>query len=205
MGEMVYVINATGLERMPGLFHKRFSKDITDWVGFTAALLDGFFMEREEAEHQDAFKQIIPYVIFSSTDDKYLCYQRQGSEQRLVNGYSVGVGGHINPIDAEGIDYKADMVWRNIGRELVEELDIRDYSILEFIERANFYGLIYDPSNDVGKVHLGVVYLIDVDRNLCNRFQIKDEGKKLAWLSRSDLQHLGDHLESWSRLCLDLE
>jgi predicted NUDIX family phosphoesterase len=56
------------------------------------------FMNRDEAEESAFHKQLIPYVILMS-EDKIFLYRRgeKGSEARLHDQYSIGIGGHINP------------------------------------------------------------------------------------------------------------
>ena len=58
------------------------------------------FMPRPQAEADPNHKQIIPYVIMSH-DGKYLSYVRgrRAGESRLVGNRSIGIGGHINPVD----------------------------------------------------------------------------------------------------------
>ncbi|PIZ35880.1 MAG: hypothetical protein COY38_01505, partial [Candidatus Aenigmarchaeota archaeon CG_4_10_14_0_8_um_filter_37_24] len=52
------------------------------------------------AEQDESMKQIIPYIAFKH-NDKYFVYKRlpQSEEERLREKYSLGIGGHINPID----------------------------------------------------------------------------------------------------------
>lgn len=201
MGEMVYVINATGLEKLEGLRNKPFSRDALDLVGLNSCILDGQFIDRSEAEKRPMYKQIIPYVILRSGDN-YLCYCRTGSEQRLEGGYSIGLGGHINPVDAEKIDYKNEMLWNNMRRELDEELDLQKLTVPEITGKLNFHGVLYDNSNEVGRVHLGVVYLADVPVEYTSRIKIKSEGKELTWKNETELRSLGDKLENWSKIVL---
>ena len=57
-------------------------------------------MPRSRAEEDPAFKQIIPYAVFTS-GEKILHYVRgaKSGEKRLVSKGSIGVGGHINDHD----------------------------------------------------------------------------------------------------------
>lgn len=65
------------------------------------------FMRRGDAERDPEFKQLIPYIIFVCEDlttgrPSVFAYRRgdgQG-ETRLRSKWSVGVGGHINDVDA---------------------------------------------------------------------------------------------------------
>ncbi len=60
------------------------------------------FIDRPMAENDPSFKQIIPYIIIQTADlKKTAIYNRQGSEKRLHDLWSLGIGGHINPIDQE--------------------------------------------------------------------------------------------------------
>ncbi|MBR5243618.1 MAG: hypothetical protein IKW13_05220, partial [Thermoguttaceae bacterium] len=67
------------------------------------------FMRRGDAERDPEFKQLIPYIIFVCEDattgrPSVFAYRRgdgQG-ETRLRSKWSVGVGGHINEVDAGG-------------------------------------------------------------------------------------------------------
>ena len=59
------------------------------------------FKSREAVEKNQDLKQIIPYVIIQTKDLKNIAvYKRKGSEERLHDLWSIGIGGHINPIDS---------------------------------------------------------------------------------------------------------
>src|SRR6218665_1956509 len=59
-----------------------------------------FFLPRPDAENDPTHKQIIPYSILRH-QGRYLVYTRGGKsgEKRLVAKRSIGIGGHINPLD----------------------------------------------------------------------------------------------------------
>ena len=200
--EFVYVINLAGLEKIEGLLHKKFSREAMDLVGFNLAFLEGHFRDRNEAEKDPTTKQVIPYIIFAADDDTYLVYQRTGSEERLAGGYSMGIGGHINELDAGG-EWKAEMIWACMKRELEEELDLSDLSVDDLTKRASLKGILYDDENAVGRVHLGVVYEITVKSEDKAKFSMCSEGKNLSWLSGEALNALGDELENWSQIVLE--
>ena len=86
--------------------------------GFTAHI-DGYLEEllspentsyrpRSEMEQDPGYKQLIPYVIFSYTDQRgreHLFRYTRGTgqgEQRLHSKRSIGIGGHISSDDADG-------------------------------------------------------------------------------------------------------
>lgn len=204
MNEMVYVIEAKGLERMAGLQSSALSKDRLDLVGLNAAVLEGFFIDRAEAENKPMYKQIIPYVVIRAQDGTTLCYQRTGSEQRLAGKVSIGFGGHINPVDAEKIDYRNQMLWKAMDRELEEELILSELTVQDILDKTNFYALLYNSKSEdlVDKVHLGVIYLTTLPNESKLSIQIASEGKDLAWKTNEELRGC-ENLENWSKVILN--
>src|SRR5688572_3846683 len=60
----------------------------------------GFFVERARGEETPAWKQAIPYCVVADEERVLLMKRRaKGGEARLHGKLSIGVGGHINPID----------------------------------------------------------------------------------------------------------
>src|SRR6266542_6473300 len=58
------------------------------------------FLPRSQAEENPRFKQIIPYVLIKRGESLLHYVRGKGSgEKRLVAKGSIGIGGHINPID----------------------------------------------------------------------------------------------------------
>src|SRR5262245_32713325 len=83
----------------------------------------GFFVERERAERTPAWKQVIPYCVVASDDQVLLMKRRaKGGEARLFDKLSIGVGGHINPVDRED---GTDLLLSAARREIAEELEVR--------------------------------------------------------------------------------
>ena len=114
------------------------------------------------------------------------------SEQRLHNKLSVGVGGHLERTqDLEGQD---DPVELGMRRELNEEIETSVDGQIEYL------GLLNDDTNEVGRVHLGVVYRASVKpEETVVRETEKMEGD--FW-SIEQLEQEWDRLESWSRIVL---
>ena len=83
------------------------------------------FMERPAAEKDPSHKQLIPYAIFHHAG-RYVSYTRGGSsgEKRLVAKRSIGIGGHINPVDASQDGLGETMYFNGVEREMAEELVI---------------------------------------------------------------------------------
>src|ERR1700735_2327356 len=65
-----------------------------------AVLANCRFLERNIAETDYQFKQVIPYVVVRHEDRCLLIWRtNKQTEARLHNLYSLGVGGHINNTD----------------------------------------------------------------------------------------------------------
>lgn len=58
------------------------------------------WVPRPVAETDPVYKQLIPYVLLQTADGLHTgCYRRRGSEKRLHDFWSVGIGGHVNRRD----------------------------------------------------------------------------------------------------------
>lgn len=157
------------------------------------------FMPRSKAEKDPSYKQLIPYVIMAC-DGKYLSYIRgkRAGEARLVAKRSIGIGGHINPIDNEVPLFDADfrqMYETAVEREVNEEVTV------ETNHNDRIVALLNDDSNEVGQVHLGIVHLWTLDEPKVNKGE--QMITQMAFMPPAELQQVRDSMETWSQLCLD--
>ncbi len=146
------------------------------------------FLDRPVAEESPAWKQLIPYVVVRDGARVFLMERTDaGGDPRLHRKASIGVGGHLNPVD-EG----EDPLSVGLQREWAEEL------AADWEPRYELAGMLNDDSNPVGSVHLGVVFEVQADgrpvavretEKLSGRFVPPDE-VLAAW----------DRLETWSQL-----
>ncbi|MFA6186523.1 MAG: hypothetical protein WC770_04835 [Phycisphaerae bacterium] len=156
------------------------------------------FMPRSQVEKDPAYKQLIPYVIMSY-NGKYLSYVRgkRAGETRLVGNRSIGIGGHINPIDADNSSlfaYLYENYLAAVAREVAEEVSI------ETNHTNNIVALLNDESNDVGSVHLGIVHYWKLDApNINRREQMITQ---MTFMTSAELHGVFDTLETWSGLCV---
>lgn len=89
--------------------------------------IEKLFSERGPLEFDVDRKQIIPYVVIGSRKNgTFLSYVRpnKGNEDRLHGKISIGFGGHIEVIDAEGSINIFDAVLNCARREIKEELSL---------------------------------------------------------------------------------
>lgn len=155
------------------------------------------FMDRPVVEQDPGYKQIIPYILLQNSDRELTAaYCRKGSEARLHDLWSVGIGGHINPEDQAGTgeDFKKTVL-NGMARELAEELIHRPAS-----DRVEFLGVISEDITPVGSVHLGAVFRMETGTP--EGYVPGPELYRFQWKKTSDLAALS--LELWSELALEL-
>ena len=158
----------------------------------------GFLELRYDAELDFDSKQIIPYVVIRN-GKKIFVTKRIDGDERLVGKMSIGEGGHIDRGDVVVREGRIDLkktVQNCMNRELTEELyihgNIGDY---QFVEHFT------DDSVEVSRVHLCLLYTIDVDGDI----DIKETDKLVGeWMTVSELRKNYDNLENWSQIALDL-
>jgi len=155
------------------------------------------FMPRSQAEKNPAYKQLIPYVIMTY-DGKYLSYVRgrRAGEKRLVGNRSIGIGGHINPGDDMPL-FNADFYETYLAaveREVAEEVSV------ETNHTDSVVAMLNDESNEVGRVHLGIVHYWILDAPKVNKRE--QMITQMTFMSPDELQEVRDTLETWSGLCL---
>lgn len=184
----------------------------TDKKRIFSLIKNAFFLDRPTAEESPEYKQIIPYIVIKRKG-KYLTYKRtkHGGEKRLHEKRSIGIGGHINPIDKEYAALNFDILKRGIERELNEELRFpselyftrnNSLSSCYLIETCQFKKkIIYDNSNEVGKVHLGIPVFLSLS-SFSEVFLKEKELSNLQWLTKKELLEL-DNLENWSKILLE--
>jgi len=155
------------------------------------------FGRRGDMETDPSFKQLIPYVVMQWTDPAgeihVFAYTRGGGsgESRLHAKRSIGIGGHISAEDAAG-DGNPYLI--GMQRELDEEVRI-DSGYTDIRE-----GLLYDPSNDVGRVHLGIVHRFVLESpSVSSR---EDDLADGGFVPLAELRDQFDRLETWSQLTL---
>ena len=194
--ERVLVV-PTELFRRIGYF-QGFSTNVDRYLGQLLAGESTSYRARAEMETDPSFKQLIPYVIFRHLNDgeqsvfQYTRGKGQG-EKRLHAKRSIGIGGHISS-DDDSKEHGRNPYEEGMRRELAEEV------VIETNYQARLVGLINDDLTEVGKVHLGVVHIFDVET--------PDVQPREADIIEAGFQPVGkllremDQFESWSQICL---
>lgn len=193
--EFVFVVPREALfpDCTPQGFH-RFGADQEAEEFLGRLRTHGFFVERPRAERTPAWKQAIPYCVVANEEGVLVMKRRaKGGEARLHDKLSIGVGGHINPIDD---DAQGDLLLRAARREITEELDVRS----EF--ELRLAGFLNDDSNPVGAVHVGLVFTANPTGPVRIREEDVLEGELVALEELRERAERGENFETWSRLLI---
>ncbi len=151
------------------------------------------YRPRNEVEEDPSFKQLIPYCVFRH-EGKVFYYTRgtESGEGRLHAKRSIGIGGHIS---AEDQDSGSNVYHVAMQREIEEEV----YLESGFTERC--VALINDDETEVGKVHLGIVHIFDL-----NDAKVRPREKSIiltGFEKPLQLAQSHDEFETWSQICFE--
>lgn len=198
--EQVLVVPSVVLDEL-GRF-QGFSSDVDRYLEPLLRSDQLAYRPRGAMEEDPSFKQLIPYVLMRHTDAdgvaRVFSYTRGGGggEARLHAKRSVGVGGHISLEDAS-TSHAADDIGlyrRGLERELAEEVRI-DTPYAE-----SMVGLINDDETAVGRVHLGVVHVFDLEAPKVSSAEAElAEG---SFLPATEVLAQIEAYESWSQIAV---
>lgn len=163
------------------------------------------FLLRGPAETDINNKQVIPYILIKRGDSLFVHYRnKKGGEARLVDKASIGVGGHINPVDdivfTPHRNYSAFLA--GTRREVEEEVKIKNTTSAAPI---HFVGIMNDDSTPVGCVHLGFigVMLLPVKAKVETLCESLTGGKFVRIKDLEQPSHPDfARLENWSKLII---
>jgi predicted NUDIX family phosphoesterase len=160
-------------------------------------------LPRFEAEKNFIYKQLIVYVIIKS-QDHYLTYVRSlaTAEKRLKKKHSLGIGGHINVTDIQQVSILDNTKFTNfviqaIWREVSEEITINS----QIISEPHLLCFINSDLDDVGKMHFGIVWVVEIrQKNILKR---NERGiGKIKFLKVHELKNDIDLFENWSKFLI---
>lgn len=199
MDEQIIVVPRSKLFEDESLTFQGVSNDVTLLNRIIDNIDNNFsIMRRGDAEEDFNYKQPIPYAVLKRGNDVFI-YERLtgGGEKRLHNQLSLGVGGHMNGIENYSFN---DLLYENLNRELDEELYISNKKI-----DINIIGLINDDENEVGRVHIGLLAIIELSNDVDVRVKEVNQLKG-GWIQIKDLinDDIYNDLETWSQFVADL-
>ncbi|MBO1198476.1 NUDIX domain-containing protein [Staphylococcus simiae] len=150
---------------------------------------------RGDMEEDPRYKQLISYCLLENEHGEILVYERLsgGGEERLHGQSSIGVGGHMN--DVPGAESINEVLRVNAQRELEEEVGIQSQDS----QNMDYIGFINDDTNEVGEVHIGVVFKITVNSNDVEAKET--DTLRIKWVEKGSIDSYDD-FETWSSLIL---
>ncbi|MBI5636003.1 NUDIX domain-containing protein [Candidatus Micrarchaeota archaeon] len=168
---------------------------------FEGRILKNFsYLKRGLAEKDVSFKQPIGYaLIVNPRLKKVFAYKRAQSgahynESRLAGKWSWGVGGHVDKTEENSPNPISESLLREISEEIT----------LPSIIGTRVLGYLNDDLTQVGKVHFGVLYLIETDSG-----QVKPSSSEISAGELKSITELEEILsskdaavEEWSKIAL---
>jgi predicted NUDIX family phosphoesterase len=171
--------------------------ELDGWHGIRAAGLDRVLAvvaaeaqphPRSLAELDPTRKQVIPYLILRD-GPRYFLMQRTkaGGDARLHDRWSIGIGGHLAAEDGD--------VDGGLRREWAEEL------VSATVPAWRAVGVLNDDTTEVGAVHLGIVYVADIEGGTVG---VRETDKlRGSFATVDEVRAVYDRLETWSALAFD--
>jgi predicted NUDIX family phosphoesterase len=211
-------ILALDKERFGELKHPLNAMHIDDFHRRAAGSL--VISRREELEKDEKYGQILPYVVLwqrnpETKEISLFAYRRaKGSgESRLLGNHSVGVGGHVDLTDvykdaSSVIDLRitlAHAIRRELGEEILFKTKDGNVYTYDVFSVGNcvipkFVGVINDTSNEVGRVHYGLLYMHEVPAG----FEPYCREKSMETAGMIDVKSFdGATMENWSEIIID--
>jgi predicted NUDIX family phosphoesterase len=162
-------------------------------------------VDRAICETDETWLQLLPYI--TANTDKVFMYTRGGAgeEARLHGNYSIGVGGHVDVAPSEDSDdgELLNVIRKEAAREIMEEIKIA----VNPSELHPTY-FICDPTNPVGRVHLGLViaYMLPEDQaiDFVNGLEAGSiENARMVTGAELHSPEVYARLENWSQILAD--
>jgi predicted NUDIX family phosphoesterase len=194
-----------GGERLAGIKTEKLFREIGNyWQGLQREsenelhdLLNNnleFRLRTDDLEKDKNFKQIIPYFLVRDGKGKYFTATRRslGGDKRAHGFQLIGFGGHLRKEDIKG----------PMSQWLIREFD--EELVVEELQKIEFLGILNDDRDElggIGKVHIGLVFVITVNGNVSIRE--KDNFENGRFESLEDIVNKQQGLETWSRITAD--
>ncbi len=168
-------------------------------VDYESIILNNFkYIKRGLAEKDRTYKQPISYFMIVNPELKQVfAYQRSTKdeiygEKRLQGKWSWGAGGHIEKIDTKD----GNPIHVSLLREFNEEVEI-DGTI-----NMKILGYINNDLDNVGRVHFGILYVIETDSITVKPKDPEIDNGRLRTLEElEDICSSPDYtVEGWSKI-----
>ena len=158
------------------------------------------YTRRGPAEFDPTYKQPIGYALVVNPNTKTVfAYQRSSKdknygEKRLQGKWSLGIGGHIEQVDSEN----GNPIYTSLRREIEEEIGLSQISEIKVL------GYINDDSDSVGKVHFGILYLVETNQEVITppKDGEMSSGSLIPINELEKIVSTETEIESWSKIAL---
>lgn len=201
MDEQVLVFPACYQKHLVGLpGFVSHQKEPGNWGAFIKEIFPGLrFMRRGDVEDDPSINQVIPYVVIRSSTGRVLVYNRgdKGGEERLVDKWSIGIGGHINKEDGEEDIFEPQLIFNAASREIREELLGTTGGVMS--PTLQILGCLYLTDTPVDAVHFGLV--MGTECLSPELIEPTEEATQLRWVKPEKLKEY--ELENWSAIVRD--
>lgn len=162
-----------------------------------------------ELEKDASTKQIIPYVVITSdqfplpgTSVFTVSRTAKQSEKRLHNKLSIGIGGHMNEQDIEEAkDTNNSQFYKGLFHSAIRELNEEVFLSKDY-KGPFFLGVINDDTDEVGKVHLGMVFHVFAGSDVAINETSKMTGQYMEFPLLLEKTEVG-HVENWSKILIE--
>ena len=167
-----------------------------------------YVIPRTQADSDIRYVHPITYMLLVNEEGKLFMYQRgnKGKESRLHAKYSIGIGGHINPV--EGVEHIPTLIGLGAIEELQSELGINtiplDWMIYPSNTKEQWYTIYAGNDPIVGEptvndYHIGIVRVLHVNSSDITQHEegVISHGK---FVNPSEVAEMlrEDKLELWS-------
>lgn len=155
---------------------------------------------REDLEKMPHYRQIIPYVVLRH-EGSIVYYRRTpaGNEPGLHEKVSIGLGGHIDFGDIVSNDEGGV----NLGATLTLAADREVHEELHGVsaQHKQILGLLVDNDLPVGRVHIGVAQVWDLDSLPGGSSEAEIANVGMAPLET--LRDMSANFEAWTQILLN--
>lgn len=168
---------------------------------------------RELLETDPKYRQILPYLMLIKPSAEggalFFAYRRcKGiGENRLLGKVSVGLGGHVDfkdvICDDSSVVQLEETCMQAVIREAAEEVRFVTASGTPAQPelKVGSYGAIYDSSDEVGRVHVGILLSGFLPHDINVECQ-EEELETIGFLTAEELLSGKYDLENWSAMAL---
>lgn len=156
------------------------------------------YMPRSKCETDPAFRQVIPYCVVRDFNKNIFTYLRpkKHTERRLASFRSLGVGGHVT----EG-DIKGPVTLKGLAKAAMREVE-EEVAYDKQNQKFSWVGFINDTSTEVGRVHLGVVAVVDVAHGIVIPAEGCAETRVFTTMDFGQIHNYIDSFEPWSQFVI---